>query len=382
MSAGPFSAAGLRAMYRNGRAGPAARRLARLWAAMFALGLAPRRWVTLEVPGRRSGRLTRFPLGLASLDGRWYLVPMLGAGCNWVQNVRAAGGRAVLRHGRAVACTLTEVPVGERGPVIKRYLRQVPGARPHIPVSRRAPAAEFDAIAPRYPVFRVEPGPPRVRRWWRWTAAGLGALVLIIIAATIAFVKFQPTLAPLTLPARAAGPAAGPVSGTWRVASGSLAGFRVRETVLGFSNYTVGRTSSVTGTLVISGNRVTEARFRIDLGAVKVGGKTQPQFARSLDTAADPDATFILTRPVTLSPAFTSGAAVTARATGRLVMHGVSRLVTFTIHGRRDGTGLQVAGSIPVRFPAWDIARPAGFGWLGSLAGRGTAEFLLTFRTS
>jgi polyisoprenoid-binding protein YceI len=229
-------------------------------------------------------------------------------------------------------------------------------------------------------VFRVVPGPPRPRRWWRWTAAGLALLALIVILAAIIFVKFQPTPAPLALPARAAHPPAGPVSGTWPVASGSLAGFRVRETVLGFSNYAVGRTSSVTGTLVISGDRVTGARFRIDLAAIKVSGKTQPQFARSLDTAADPDATFTLTRPVTLSPAFTSGAAVTATATGRLAMHGVSRLVTFAIHGRRDGAALQAAGSIPVSFPAWDITRPAGFGFLGSLAGGGTAEFLLTFR--
>lgn len=162
MSSWPFSADGLRAMYRGGRAGPGARRYARLWAVVFGLGLTPRRWVTLEVAGRRSGRVVRFPLGMADLDGRWYLVPMLGGRCNWVQNVRAAGGRATLRHGRAVACRLAEVPVRERAPIIKRYLRQVPGARPHIPVDRHAPLAEFEAIAPRYPVFLVVPiRPPR-----------------------------------------------------------------------------------------------------------------------------------------------------------------------------------------------------------------------------
>ena len=382
MGATPFSAAGLRAMYRGGRAGLAARRMARLWAVIFAMGLAPRRWVTLEVPDRRSGRITRFPLGLADLDGRWYLVPMLGAECNWVLNVRAAGGHAVLRHGHAVACTLAEVPASDRGPVIRRYLRQVPGARPHIPVGRHAPASEFDAIAPRYPVFRVIPGPPRPRRRWRWLAGGLAGLVLIIFAAAVIFVKLQPAPAALTLPARAARPPSGPVSGTWRVAPDSLAGFRVRETVLGFSNYTVGRTRAVTGTLVISGDRVTTARFRLDLAALKVDGRAQPQFARSLDTSAYPDATFTLTRPATLSPAFTSGAAISVTATGRLAMNGVSRMVTFTIHGRRDGAMLQAAGSIPVSFPAWDIKGPAGYGFLGSLANRGAAEFLLSFRRS
>jgi hypothetical protein len=48
---------------------------------------------------------------LAPARVSWYLVSMLGERCDWVQNVRAADGRATLRHGRAVACRLAEVPV-------------------------------------------------------------------------------------------------------------------------------------------------------------------------------------------------------------------------------------------------------------------------------
>ena len=147
----------LRAMYAGGRGNPAARRFARLWASVFGLGLQPRRWVTLEVAGRRSGRVVRFPLGMADWNGQWYLVSMLGDSCNWVQNVRAAGGRAVLRRRRAVTCQLAEVPVAERPAIIKRYLQTVPGGRPHIPVSPTAPLHDFEAVAPRYPVFRVIP---------------------------------------------------------------------------------------------------------------------------------------------------------------------------------------------------------------------------------
>ncbi len=147
----------LRAMYPAGRADATARRLARFWAGVFSLGLAPRRWVTLEVRGRRSGRPVRFPLGMADWNGQWFLVSMLGEHCNWVQNVRAADGRAVLRHGRATSCELVELPAGDRAPVIRRYLDTVPGARPHIPVSRDAALADVDAIAPRYPVFLVVP---------------------------------------------------------------------------------------------------------------------------------------------------------------------------------------------------------------------------------
>lgn len=155
MRSWPFSDDELRAMYQGGKANLTARRFARLWAAVFAWGLQPRRWVTLEVVGRRTGHLTRFPLGMAHIDGQWYLVSMLGEGCNWVKNVRAADGKATLRRRRARACSLIEVPPQERAPIIKRYLDQVPGARPHIPVDRRSPLEAFEAIASQYPVFRV-----------------------------------------------------------------------------------------------------------------------------------------------------------------------------------------------------------------------------------
>jgi hypothetical protein len=99
----------LRRIYSGGRADACARRYARLWVRVITLGVLPRRWVVLQVPGRRTGRLTRFPLGMADVDARWYLVSMLGE-CNWVKNVCAAGYRAVLRRRRAHPCTLVEVP--------------------------------------------------------------------------------------------------------------------------------------------------------------------------------------------------------------------------------------------------------------------------------
>jgi polyisoprenoid-binding protein YceI len=217
----------------------------------------------------------------------------------------------------------------------------------------------------------------RKRHWGRWVAAGVVGLVVLLVLAIGLFIKLQPAPAPLVLPAGAASAPAGPLDGTWDVAAGSLAGFRVQEMALGFTNDTVGRTSVVTGALVMSGGRLTSAAVRVDLTAVKVGGKTQPQFAKSLGTARYPEATFTLTRPVTLSPAFASGATIRVTATGLLELNGASRQVTFTVSGRRAGTTLQVAGSIPVNFSAWAIKGPSGFGILASLANHGVAEFLL-----
>lgn len=150
----------LRAMYSGGRGNTTARRFARFWAAVFAAGIASPRWITLEVPGRRTGRLTRFPLGMTEWQGRWYLVPMLGENCNWVRNVRAADGTAVIRRRQARPCRLIEVPVADRAPIIKRFLEQVPGARPHLPIDRKASPAQFAAIAHRYPAFLVETADP------------------------------------------------------------------------------------------------------------------------------------------------------------------------------------------------------------------------------
>jgi polyisoprenoid-binding protein YceI len=220
----------------------------------------------------------------------------------------------------------------------------------------------------------------RRRRRWPWILAGAVVLILVLIAAAIWAFVAQPAPAPLTLPRAAAAAPSGPANGTWSVAPGSVAGFRVPESALGISNDVVGRTSAVTGTMVISSGRVTSAQFRVTLAAIMVGGKSQPQLAKSLGTRQHPAAVFTLTRPATLSPAFASGAVITVRANGTLAMNGVVRSVTFTISGRRAGPELQVAGSVPVAFSGWNIKGPGGAGFLGSLADHGVAEFRLDLR--
>lgn len=144
----------LRRMYLGGKGDRTARRYARFWSAVLRSRVS-RRWVDLEVLGRISGRTTRFPLGLAFVDGAWYAVSMLGE-CNWTRNVRAAGG-VVTIHGRGWGRQrLTEVAAPERPRILKVYLAQVPGARPHLPVDRHAPVEAFVRIAADTPVFRVE----------------------------------------------------------------------------------------------------------------------------------------------------------------------------------------------------------------------------------
>ncbi len=143
-------------MYRGGRPNALAKFLNRLSAMLHSTGIAPNYFVTLEIVGRKSGKMTSFPLAMTVVDGERYLVSMLGAETNWVRNLEAAKGRATLRHGKTEQVVLKEVEVGQRAPILKAYLRIAPGARPHIPVSKDAPVSEFEKVASLYPVYRVE----------------------------------------------------------------------------------------------------------------------------------------------------------------------------------------------------------------------------------
>jgi hypothetical protein len=145
-------------MYRSGHPNGMAKVMNRVSAIQFGAGfLAPRDWVTVEVRGRSSGRVISFPAVVVRNGGGRFLVSMLGERAHWVHNVRAGDGRAVIRRGRRRAVRLVEVPVPDRAPILRRYLAVAPGARPHVPVDRDAPLADFEAVADRYPVFRIDP---------------------------------------------------------------------------------------------------------------------------------------------------------------------------------------------------------------------------------
>jgi deazaflavin-dependent oxidoreductase (nitroreductase family) len=145
----------LRWLYKSGRPNRFARLQNRASAAAFAAGVWPRRVAALEVRGRTSGRIVSLPVVITEYGGERYLVSMLGEDVNWVRNVKAADGAAVLRHGRREQVRLVEVPADARAPILRRYLEVAPGGRPHIAVDRNAPRQAFEQVAPRIPVFLI-----------------------------------------------------------------------------------------------------------------------------------------------------------------------------------------------------------------------------------
>jgi len=150
MARGDFA----RWLYRGQRPNRLAKALNRI-SAVLGGWVAPEYLVTLEVQGRRSGRTITLPLVLAIVDGQRYAVSMLGENVDWVRNVRAAGGKAFLRHGQREEVRLEEVPTQERAAILKSYLQRAPGARPHVHVDKDAPLSDFEKIAATLPVFRV-----------------------------------------------------------------------------------------------------------------------------------------------------------------------------------------------------------------------------------
>src|SRR5262249_14145957 len=122
------------------------------------LGLPPRIQAALEVCGRASGRTRSIAVVIATVEDKRYLVSMLGPRSDRVKNVEAAHGDVVIRQGNRRRVHLVVVPPEQRAPIPRGYGRLAPGGRQHFPLPVGAPLSDFEAIAERYPVYRIDPG--------------------------------------------------------------------------------------------------------------------------------------------------------------------------------------------------------------------------------
>jgi polyisoprenoid-binding protein YceI len=217
----------------------------------------------------------------------------------------------------------------------------------------------------------------------------VGAAVLLAVGVPYAYTHLVEGDAPAPLSATASSPttrtggsaasaADQSVNGTWKVTSGSQAGYRVKEVLFGQDNEAVGRTSAVTGQMAVQGDQVTSGSFTVDLTTVRSDqARRDGQFQqRIMDTASYPTATFVLAQPVGLPSVPADGATLDAKARGRLTLHGTAREVTVAVTARRSGDRFQVSGQIPITFADWNIPNPS-FGGLVTTEDQGQIEFLL-----
>jgi polyisoprenoid-binding protein YceI len=220
-------------------------------------------------------------------------------------------------------------------------------------------------------------------------AVALVALVVLVVGGTYVYIEFIRADPPpeLTLEAGSTGTTAGGTtaadasdpSGTWKAAAGSQAGYRVKEVLFGQDATAVGRTSDVTGELVIDGTTVSSTTITVDMTTVKSDeDRRDSQFqGRIMDTATFPTATFELTKPIELGALPADGATVTKQATGKLTLRGTTKEATVDLTARRSSAKIEVQGSIPVAFAEWKIPNPS-FG-PAQTEDHGELEFLVAF---
>jgi polyisoprenoid-binding protein YceI len=166
-------------------------------------------------------------------------------------------------------------------------------------------------------------------------------------------------------------------AGTWKVTSGSQAGYRVNEVLFGQSATAVGRTTEVAGAIVIDGTNVTSGSFTVDLTSVASNeSRRDSQFrGRIMDVSTYPTATFKLTKAISLGTLPGDGQQIAVKATGDLTVHGVTRSVTIELQAQRSGSTIKVAGTAPVVFSDYGIPNPS-FG-PAQTEDHGEIEFLL-----
>ena len=115
----------------------------------------------LSVPGRRSEQLRTTPVSPLKVAGERYIIAGL-EGADWVKNARVAGWGFLARGREQERVNLVELPLQERAPVLREFPRKVPHGvqffRQRYGIS--GTPEEFEVLASRCPVFRVEEAEP------------------------------------------------------------------------------------------------------------------------------------------------------------------------------------------------------------------------------
>lgn len=207
--------------------------------------------------------------------------------------------------------------------------------------------------------------PRRRRRAWGWT---IGVVVVLAAAALIwgpsvyraAFVAPAAESPVDELQNDSSGGQASPVAaGQWSVASGSYAGYRLDEVLRGENVTVTARTQQVTGTAETTATQLTAAQLSVDVGSIASDADARDRYFRTqaVDVSQHPTATFTLTQPTDIADA--GGATQeSVRLHGDLEINGVRQSVTVDATVASDGTGVRVAGQIPIVFADYGAQAP------------------------
>jgi len=226
--------------------------------------------------------------------------------------------------------------------------------------------------------------PTKRRSRLRLIIIAAAIVLIVVVGGPFIYIHFIEGSAPsklrlsaVTSSDAAAGPTV-PLDGTWSVASGSQAGYRVGEVLFGQTNTAVGRTSDITGSIVIKGTSVSSGSFTVNMTTVHSDqSQRDGQFrTRVMDVSKYPTATFTLTNAIDLGALPASGVTKSVTAAGNLTLRGTTRPVTIPMTVEHVGTTIEVLGDLNVVFADWQIPNPSFAGTV-TTQDHGTLEFLL-----
>jgi polyisoprenoid-binding protein YceI len=207
-------------------------------------------------------------------------------------------------------------------------------------------------------------------------AAGIAVIVLISVGAYAYFfsgLRSSPASLGLSTspsPKTSGNTVSSGLAGTWKVTTGSLAGYRVQELFAGESSkhLAVARTSSVSGGLTVSGDasgyQVSSITLSADLTSLhsvdQVVGRNVTQrdgvVSRQLNVQQFPNATFTADSASVAGPITTSQVDLTVA--GKLSIHGVTKDVTATAKAQVVRGRIEIAGTMTINMTDYGVTPP------------------------
>ena len=172
------------------------------------------------------------------------------------------------------------------------------------------------------------------------------------------------------------------LSGSWVVeaSDATFVGYRIDEVLSGADFEAVGRTKLVTGSLVADGSTISEVEIAADLTGLTSDSRLRDGQMRTqaLETNQFPDATFVLTSPISVDGPPVDGEVLGFVASGDLSLHGVTRSVMVPIQASTLEGKLIVVGSLEVALADFEIDKPSAPA-VASVSDNATMELSLVF---
>jgi len=174
------------------------------------------------------------------------------------------------------------------------------------------------------------------------------------------------------------------LAGTWKIGTGSQAGYRVREKLasLPAMSEAVGRTSQITGGATFAQSSgtlsVTAASFVTNVESLTSNSSMRDEHIRTIgiQSATYPTSTFKLTKALVLPASALKGGVVDTKVTGDVTMHGTTRLLSIPVELTLASAKIQAVGSYTFAWGQFKMSPPDYAGFV-TVQPQATMEFKL-----